>query len=87
MTNSRRRAVITLAPEVLLDFCKTGEFHYKVESEIPNDAVLEGAQYDNTKDVWLLAFSSDSLDEISISNPLPILDPPILTRICNETSS
>lgn len=79
--NKSRRAVIEIQAQVILDMMKSGRKFIEVESDIPQDAVVVGADYRAVTDTWLFGFTSDSLPEIEISHEIPRLDPPKVTII------
>lgn len=83
MSNSRRRAVVLLKPEIFLEFCKSGKKTLTVKSDIPMDAVFEGVEYSPSRDVWILAFSSPELPKIPYNTILPEL-PPVEITVHNE---
>lgn len=82
----RRIATIQLTAEILLEFCKSGKKTLTVESDIPQDAVVVGANYNAAWDAWELAFTSPSLNEVKTSSLIPILPPPSFTIEYEETN-
>lgn len=78
-----RRAIVEVSPEILLALCKMTEFTTVRVSEnpLPEDAQAVGADYDVQRDVWRLGVESDSFPEVEWGEMLPVLPPPVWTRI------
>lgn len=74
--NHRKIAMIRLSAEILLDLFKSGESHYRVTSDIPDDAVIIGCEYSPAWDAWEVVFSSESLAEVEIGQLIPIIESP-----------
>lgn len=78
-----RRAILELSPEILIALCKMTEptTVCVTEHALPADAVCVGADYDAARDVWRLGVESAEFAEVEHGQMLPLLPPPVWTRI------
>ena len=80
-TPTRRRAVLLVDADSLLDLFKAGHREYTVtEHAIPEDAKVVGAQYDPLAGEFRLLVESASFEPCPISVIPPILPPPVAVR-------
>lgn len=80
--SSRRRAIVTVSPEILLHLCTMTEpTTVRVSANpLPEDVRLVGARYDVQRDLWLVVVESATFDEVGDGNTYPELPPPQFSR-------
>lgn len=66
-TSSNRRAIFRITGKALAEIFRDDgrERHYRVLKGLPVDAVVCGAKYDSTMDVWDVAVESESFAEVA----------------------
>ena len=76
--NSRRRACLEATAPALVGLLVKSPpgWGYCVTGGLPHDAVLVGAEYDSTRDVWTLCVVSAAFTEVPQGGRPPLLPPP-----------
>jgi hypothetical protein len=68
-----RRAIVLIMAEVIGDFCRDGEIHYKI-SGVPKDAKYIGAEFDPLTETFKVYFESEKFENIKIGAKFPQID-------------
>lgn len=69
----RKLARVEIMPEFLDLICRSGEFHIKVESDLPKDAKIARIAYDFMRNSFHLIYESESFEEIDEGKVIPLL--------------
>lgn len=65
-------AKLAVSMESFLEFFKSGERHYRIDKGIPEDAQFVGTEYDSFRNIWLIKFTSGSLEDVQVYDEIPV---------------